>query len=77
MAPENPSIMYQPPSSLIHGRFGPIFDEAYLGKLDPTVIREITLISARAELTAAQAHVHALESAIKVIESAKIDVHRG
>jgi phage terminase Nu1 subunit (DNA packaging protein) len=44
-----------------------------LKNIDPAILREITLISARAELTAAQAHVHALEAVVKVVEKAQVE----
>lgn len=71
MPPEIPQMMAQP-GNLIHYRIGPIFDEAYLKNIDPAIIREITLITARAELAAAHAQVQALESVVKLIETAKI-----
>jgi hypothetical protein len=64
-------------SNFIYNRIGPIFDSAYLKNIDPEILREITLISARAELSAAQAHVQALEAVVKVVEKAKIESRRG
>jgi len=53
--PEVPPAQFPPGSNFIYHRIGPIFDKAYLKQVDPEIIREITLISARAELSAAQA----------------------
>lgn len=62
----------QPASNYIYNRIGPIFDYAYLKNIDPAILQEITLISARAELTAAQANVHALEAVVKLVEKAQV-----
>jgi hypothetical protein len=67
----------QPASSFIHNRIGPIFDYAYLKNIDPAILREITLISARAELTAAQAHVQALEAVVKLVDKAQVQSRKG
>jgi hypothetical protein len=62
----------QPASNYIYNRIGPIFDYAYLKNIDPAILQEITLISARAELTAAQANVHALEAVVKLVEKTQV-----
>jgi hypothetical protein len=67
----------QPASNFIYNRIGPIFDYAYLKNIDPAILKEITLISARAELTAAQAQVHALEAVVKVVEKAGVESRKG
>jgi hypothetical protein len=73
--PIQPAI--QPASNFVYNRIGPIFDYAYLKNIDPAILREITLISARAELTAAQAHVQALEAVVKVVEKAQVESRKG
>jgi hypothetical protein len=40
--------------------------------LDPETVKEITLIGMRAELTAAQTYVKAVEEALKVVDKAKM-----
>jgi hypothetical protein len=62
-------------ASFIFNRIGPIADWAYLKNIDPQIVKEITLISARAELTAAQTYVKAVQDVVNVIE--KSNVGRG
>jgi hypothetical protein len=58
-------------SNFIYHRIGPIFDKAYLKNVDPGIMKEITLITARAELAAAQAHVQALQAVVQLVEKAR------
>ena len=62
-------------SSFIFNRIGPIADYAFLKNIDPALVKEITLISTRAELAAAQTYVKAVEEVLKVVE--KSGVGRG
>jgi hypothetical protein len=55
------------PSQFIFHRIGPIFDPAYLKTLNPEMIKEITAIGIRAELSAAQAYAKALQEASQVL----------
>ena len=66
--PEVPPVAQSSVSSFIYHRIGPIFDKAYLKNVDPGVMRDITLITARAELAAAQAHVEALQAVVQLVE---------
>jgi hypothetical protein len=59
-------------ASFIFNRIGPIADWAYLKNIDPEIVKEITLISARAELTAAQTYAKAVEDVVKVVERSKV-----
>jgi len=59
-------------ASFIFNRIGPIADWAYLKNIDPELVKEITLISARAELAAAQTYAKAVEDVVKVMEKAKV-----
>jgi hypothetical protein len=63
-------------ASFIFNRIGPIADWAYLKNIDPELVKEITLISTRAELTAAQTYVQAVEQVLKVVEKSQV-VGRG
>ena len=69
----NPEIaaVANPQASFIFNRIGPIADWAYLKNIDPGIVKEITLISARAELTAAQTYVKAVEDVVKVVEKSQ------
>lgn len=64
------SLHTQP--SFIFNRIGPIVDWAYLKNIDPEIVKEITLISTRAELAAAQTYVRAVDEVLKVIEKSKV-----
>ena len=66
--PEGPQAAQSSISNFIYQRIGPIFDKAYLKNVDPGIMREITLITARAELAAAQAHVAALQAVVQLVE---------
>lgn len=66
--PEGPQAAPSSISNFIYHRIGPIFDKAYLKNVDPGIMREITLITARAELAAAQAHVEALKAVVQLVE---------
>ena len=68
--PEVPPAAQSPASNFIYYRIGPIFDKAYLKNVDPEIMKEITLISARAELAAAQAYVQALQAVVHLVEKA-------
>lgn len=70
--PEIPAVSH-PQASFIFNRIGPIADWAYLKNIDPEVVKEITLISARAELSAAQTYVKAIEEFVKVVEKSKVE----
>lgn len=58
----------------IHDRIGPIFDSAYLKLIDEEQIRQITLITAKAELAIAQQHAKAMEEVVKIVEVTKVKV---
>lgn len=73
--PEITSVAHQQ-SSFIFNRIGPIADWAYLKNIDPGLLKEITLISARAELSAAQTYVKAVEDVVKVIEKSQVETRR-
>jgi len=66
--PEVPPVAQSSISNFIYHRIGPIFDKAYLKNVDPGIMREITLITARAELAAAQAQVEALKAVVHLVE---------
>ena len=66
--PEGPQAAQSSISNFIYHRIGPIFDKAYLKNVDPGIMREITLITARAELAAAQAQVVALQAVVQLVE---------
>lgn len=68
----DPSMSTMSGASIIHDLIGPIFDEAYFRHIDPEVVREITLIRAKAALSAAQSQVQALEQVVKVVDRAKV-----
>ena len=68
--PEGPPAAQQSISNFIYHRIGPIFDKAYLKNVDPGIMKEITLITARAELATAQAHVQALQAVVHLVEKA-------
>ncbi len=68
--PEPPPLQYPSASHFIYNRIGPIFDSAYLKHLDPGIMKEITLITAQAELAAAQAHAQALQAVVNVVQKA-------
>jgi hypothetical protein len=70
--PELPSATFPQGSNFIYYRIGPIFDSAYLKHVDPGIMKEITLISARAELSAAQTYAHALEAVVNLVEKAEV-----
>ena len=74
----NPEIaaVANPQASFIFNRIGPIADWAYLKNIDPEIVKEITLISARAELSAAQTYVKAMEDMVKVVEKSKVESRR-
>jgi hypothetical protein len=74
--PELPPLAHSEGSNFIYYRIGPIFDSAYLKNIDPGIMKEITLISARAELSAAQAHVQALQAVVQLVEKAAIENRR-
>ena len=58
--------------SFIFNRIGPIADWAYLKNIDPELVKEISLISSRAELTAARTYVNAVEEVVRVIEKSQV-----
>lgn len=75
----NPEIaaVAHPQPTFIFNRIGPIADHFWLERVDPEIVKEITVISARAELTAAQAYVAAVQEVVKVVEKSKIESRRG
>ncbi len=70
--PEMPAMSAHTQASFIFNRIGPIADWAYLKNIDPEIVKEITVISARAELAAAQTYARAVEDVVKVIEKSKV-----
>jgi hypothetical protein len=70
--PEIAAVAAHTQSSFIFNRIGPIADWAFLKNIDPEIVKEITLISARAELSAAQTYVKAVEEVVRVVEKSKV-----
>ena len=70
-SPEVATASLHTQSSFIFNRIGPIVDSAYLKNIDPELVKEITLISVRAEVAAAQTYVKAVEEVLKVVERSK------
>jgi len=70
--PETAALSAHTQPSFVFNRIGPIADWAYLKNIDPEMVKEITLISARAELTAAQAYTKAVEEVVRVVEKANV-----
>lgn len=69
----NPELAGHPTqASFIFNRIGPIADYAFLKNIDPELAKEITLIGVRAELTAAQTYVKAVEDVMRVVEKANV-----
>jgi hypothetical protein len=70
--PEIAAVAAHTQPSFIFNRIGPIADWAFLKNIDPEIVKEITLISARAELSAAQTYVKAVEEVVRVVEKSKV-----
>jgi hypothetical protein len=70
-SPQIPTASLHTQPSFIFNRIGPIVDWAYLKNIDPELVKEITLISVRAEVAAAQTYVKAVEEVLKVVERSK------
>ena len=70
--PEIAGLSTQTQASFIFNRIGPIADWAYLKNIDPEIVKEITLIGARAELAAAKTYVKAVEEVVGIVEKSKV-----
>ena len=70
--PEFAGHASQTQASFVFNRIGPIADWAYLKNIDPEIVREITVISARAELAAAQTYAKAVEEVLRVVEKSQV-----
>lgn len=71
--PELPPAQYPPGSHFILDRIGPIVDPAFLRVIDIEIVKEITIIGARAELAAAQTYLKAVQEIVNVVEKAKVN----
>ena len=70
--PEIAGLPTQTQASFIFNRIGPIADWAYLKNVDPEIVKEITLVAARAELAAAQTYAKTVEDVVKIVEKSKV-----
>ncbi|HSW51270.1 MAG TPA: hypothetical protein VLH09_13890 [Bryobacteraceae bacterium] len=59
------------PSHIIHDRIGPIFDPAFLKLIPKDVLKEIVQIRAKAALESVRAELTAAEAVVKAIDKVR------
>lgn len=57
---------------ILHSRIGPIFDPAYLKLIPNERIKEIQVISVRAQISMLKTEIEAFEQVAQIVEATKV-----